>query len=81
MEIRYSKTFIKSLSNLDKRYRQNILTSIEGLIKIPPEGDIKPLKGYNNTNRLRVGKYRILFRIIDDTLFIDSLGSRGDIYK
>ena len=81
MEIRYSKTFIKSLSNLDKRYRQNILTSIEGLIKIPPEGDIKPLKGYNNTNRLRVGKYRILFRIIDNTLFIDSLGSRGDIYK
>ncbi len=81
MEIKYSKTFIKSLSNLDKRYRQNILTSIEGLIKIPPEGDIKPLKGYNNTNRLRVGKYRILFRIIDDTLFIDSLGSRGDIYK
>lgn len=81
MEIKYSKTFIKSLSNLDKRYRQNILTSIEGLIKIPPEGDIKPLKGYNNTNRLRVGKYRILFRIIDNTLFIDSLGSRGDIYK
>lgn len=81
MEIKYSKTFIKSLSNLDKRYRQNILTSIEGLIKIPPEGDIKPLKGYNNTNRLRVGKYRILFRIIDDTLFIDSLGSRGNIYK
>lgn len=81
MEIKYSKTFIKSLSNLDKRYRQNILTSIEGLIKIPPEGDIKPLKGYNNTNRLRVSKYRILFRIIDDTLFIDSLGSRGNIYK
>ena len=81
MEIKYSKTFIKALSLLDKRYRVNILSAIEGLTKIPPEGDIKLLKGYNGTKRLRVGKYRVLFRIIENTLFIDDLGSRGDIYK
>ena len=81
MEIKYSKSFLKSLSALDKRYKLNVLTSIEGLTRVPPEGDIKPLKGYDDTNRLRIGKYRILFRVIDGILFIDSLGSRGDIYK
>ena len=82
LNIKYSKAFIKALSALDKRYKINVLNAIEGLAKIPPEGDIKLLKGYNDhTCRLRVGKYRILFRIIDNTVFIDDLGSRGDIYK
>ncbi|MEG2286157.1 MAG: type II toxin-antitoxin system RelE/ParE family toxin [Eubacterium sp.] len=55
---------------------------IEGLTKEPPEGDIKQMKGYkDSTCRLRIGKYRIIYRYIQDTLCVEDINSRGDIYK
>lgn len=86
MDIIYSKSAIKLLKELDVRLRTSILNKIKGLSKIPPEGDIKQLKGYSdNYLRLRVGKYRIIFKhIIKDNnkyIAIVDIGSRGDIYK
>ncbi len=47
--------------------------------------DIKTFhsKEYDDIYRLRIGKYRAIFRIIDDKLvvFVLNIGSRGDIYK
>ena len=45
--------------------------------------DIKSLKSHENMFRLRIGKYRAIFQILDDTLilYVISAGSRGDIYK
>ncbi len=47
--------------------------------------DIKVFNGFKYTDmyRLRIGKYRAIFRIIDDELmvFVFDVGSRGDIYK
>lgn len=53
---------------------------------MPPEGDIKILQGYDDGRmRLRVGKYRIIYRYDIDNqlkiLYIIDIGSRGDIYK
>ncbi len=47
------------------------------------ELDIKQLKGYDNTFRLRVGKYRIIYEIYKNELIIILAdgGSRGGIYK
>ena len=44
------------------------------------------MQGYNDgTMRLRVGKYRVIFRYDKDgaleILYIIDIGSRGDIYK
>lgn len=52
----------------------------------PPKGDIRPLKGYKDgRQRLRVGKYRVIFRYTQEgkveILVIMEIGSRGDIYK
>jgi len=59
-----------------------ILNALDTLISNPSILDIKPLKGRPEL-RLRVGKYRILFR--EDTekqvYVITAIGSRGDIYK
>ncbi len=33
------------------------------------------------TYRLRVGKFRILLRMDEKSLFVDKLDTRGDIYK
>ena len=45
---------------------------------------IKKLRGaFLNTYRLRIGKYRAIFRIINSNLvvYVIEIGARGDIYK
>lgn len=81
MEILYKKSAVKFLKSTDKGIRNQILSDIQGLIKIPPEGDIKILQGRADEYRLKSGKYRILYRYEDNELVILDIGSRGDIYK
>ncbi len=46
--------------------------------------DIKPMEGYpGNTYRLRIGKYRVLYSVDNETkkVRITSVQHRGDAYK
>ena len=86
MKIIYSRNALKFLSKLEKKSVVRIRTAIEGLTRQPPEGDIKPMQGYSDgRNRLRVGAWRVIYRIDRDDLieilFIIDIGNRGDIYK
>lgn len=75
------------MESLDKSTRDKITNGIHRI----PQGDIKPLVGYNDgRKRLRIGKYRVIFiedeRTDDDgnvekTVAVLDIGSRGDIYK
>ena len=84
--IRYSKKSLKFLSKLDDRSVTRIRTAINGLLSVPPEGDIKPMQGYNDgRKRLRVGHWRVVYRYDQEgaieILLIIEIGNRGDIYK
>ena len=86
MVIKYSKNALKYLARADKPTVKRIREAIEGLTLTPPEGDIKLLQGYSDgRQRLRVGKYRVLFRFTSDNqieiVYIIDIGARGDIYK
>lgn len=86
MEIRYDKVAIKYLQGLPPKLRDSIREAIKGLTQKPPKGDIRPMQGYKDGRyRLRVGKYRIIYRFTKDmeveVLIIMEIGSRGDIYK
>jgi len=86
MNITYSKQAAKAINALDSPIKQNVKARIEGLTEAPPQGDIKPLQGYSDgRQRLRVGKYRIVYRYEvennEKVLYIMDIGSRGDIYK
>ncbi len=86
MLIRYSKNALRFLSKLDKNSVTRIRNAIDGLLHIPPEGDVKLLKGYDDTRkRLRVGSWRIIFKYVAENkleiLYIIDIGNRGDIYK
>jgi len=81
MEIRLSKQAIKELDKMDDKTAKRILDGIRGLAETPPRGDIKPLQGVKNKSRLRVGSYRILFKIEENEIHITDIGTRGDIYK
>ncbi|MFD3449506.1 type II toxin-antitoxin system RelE/ParE family toxin [Microbacteriaceae bacterium 4G12] len=57
--------------------------TLKGLLQVPPAGDIKNMKGYEELYRLRIGTFRILFNINYDEkiIYIQAIGNRGDIYK
>jgi mRNA interferase RelE/StbE len=66
--------------------KQRIKSGIEGLLELPPKGDIKQMQGFNPpAYRLRIGRYRIIYEYtnigVDQVLLIKDIGSRGDIYK
>ena len=63
MEVRYSRDALKFLARLDQKSVERIRLAIQGLTQTPPEGDIKPMQGYNdNRKRLRVGGWRVIFK-------------------
>lgn len=73
----------KFLAKQDRPTQKQILQALEGLEKIPPEGDIKPMKGHPGLYRLRVGTYRAVY-VIDHSeqiVYVRVIGNRGDIYK
>jgi len=82
MEIVLSKRATKALEGLDGPTRYRIKQGMLGI----PKGDIKPLLGHSDgRQRLRIGKYRIVFCYMvennEEMLYIMDIGSRGDIYK
>ena len=76
----YDKPAVKFLKRQSKDTQQRIVSAIH---KLPDAGDIKPLSGYVNLFRLRVGGFRVIYPIENDMLIIRVLeiGNRGNIYK
>lgn len=86
MIIKFKKKATKAIEQMDKPTKQRIKNAIIGLTLSPPQGDIKPMRGYTDGRmRLRVGQYRIIYRYDNDgtveVLLILDIGARGDIYK
>jgi len=77
MNVLLSKKAETYLSSLPPRIALNII----GRIKKIPGGDIKPLFGRKGEYRLRVGKYRIIFFIENENVYIVKVDTRGDVYK
>jgi len=70
--------YFERLNTADKN---RIRAAFANLSKEPPEGDIKPLVGQSGYFRLRVGSFRALFRIEDDTIIVTNIDPRGQAYK
>ncbi len=56
---------------------------IEAIMKLPDNGDIKPMSGHKNLYRLRIGDYRVLYTVNGNLLiiYVLAVGNRGDVYK
>ncbi len=86
MEIKYSDKAVKQLTRIrkgDKKSAEMILEKIEAYSE-NPEGsfDVKVLKGkFEDLLRLRVGKYRIIFEIIEGTMYIYEVKHRKEAYE
>jgi mRNA interferase RelE/StbE len=71
----------KRLARIPNPERRRILTAIDALHS-GLSGDIKPMKGREEW-RLRIGDWRVLLDIKKEkkTIYVLSVGSRGDVYK
>lgn len=83
----YRITFIRSarkeLASLDKSTVSRIFSKIEGLSKQPHPRGSRKLEGAADLWRIRVGTYRVVYRILDEELVIEIVGvrHRRDAYR
>ena len=77
MNILYHKQAVKAIERLDATSKKRISNAILKL----PEGDIKRLRGYINLYRLRIGDWRVLFAINENSIIIEDVLPRGGAYK
>jgi len=82
-EIVITKEASKYLARQTSSTRARILQAIRGLATNLPKSDIRPMEGDPGALRLKVGPFRVLFRLDkpEKVIYIEAIGPRGDIYK
>jgi mRNA interferase RelE/StbE len=80
MEVIIKGKALKELSKLDKAQANKILDAVENLANYPDVRNIKKLKNHTQTHRLRVGDYRVLFDIEDNSIIVGRIRHRQKAY-
>jgi mRNA interferase RelE/StbE len=78
-KIIWDKKARDKLEKLETPFAQRIILKVRELSENPFSKDIKKLQG-ENSFRLRVGDYRVIFDIIRDAIIILNVGHRKNIY-
>jgi mRNA interferase RelE/StbE len=80
MKIEIRKSAIKDLKKIDNPIKSNLHKKILELQNFPDITNIKKLTNFEPAYRLRVGDYRILFDVFDETIIIARVLHRKDSY-
>jgi len=78
--IEWKEHALQNIEKLENSIARRIVKKVEELSENPFSKDIKRLKGSNDF-RLRVGDYRVIFFIKQDTIQILKVGHRKNIYE
>jgi mRNA interferase RelE/StbE len=72
----------KQLNDFPQQQRKRLISAIRLLADEPRPSGVKKLKGYDKTYRIRVGDYRVIYKIEDQEKLILLLSSthRKDAY-
>ncbi len=81
MKINIRKSAIKDLGKIDYKNKEQIHSKIGELKNFPSISNVKKLTNFEPAYRLRVGDYRILFDVSDNTIEIGRVLHRKDSYK
>ena len=81
MRVELTRDGEKGYAKLNQPMLGRINDAIDELRQELPEGDIKPLKGYGNSYRFRVGGYRILFHEEGGVRYVFKIAPRGEAYR
>jgi len=82
MKIEFGTKALKFLSKLEKVSKERVFKRIKELDEDPFPSDVKKLKGEKDVYRIRIGDFRVLYRIIpeDDTILIFRVDRRSRVY-
>lgn len=80
--IEFTRRAARDLERFDRRARLRIVEAVAGLGIDPRPAGVKKLKGEDNAWRIRVGDYRVIYEIHDNSVLIVvfRVGHRRDIY-
>ena len=81
MKINIRASAIRDLKRINKKDKIAIHSGILNLEKFPDISNVKKLTNFEPAYRLRVGNYRILFDVLDDSIDIGRVLHRKDSYK
>ena len=81
--IEFAKSAVKDLRGIDRKAVPRILVAVEALADDPRPPRSKKLVGSRNTYRIRIGDYRVIYKIHDGQLSIDviRIRKRGEVYR
>jgi len=83
MKVYFSRKAARDFKRLPSEVRQRVRKAIITLYETPFPRGVKKLKGFSNTYRLRVGDYRIVYKILWDKneIWILRIAHRREVYK
>jgi len=85
MNTAYRKRFLKELSKLPAEYRAKIedfiFKELPGAKTIAESGKLERIKGYPGYYKVRFGSYRVGLKFENDTLILERVLHRKEIYK
>ena len=79
-DIDFKPKAVKDLRSLPKQIQSKILEKIQ-LMENDLAGDVKKLTNFTPEYRLRVGNYRVLFEIENESIVIYRVKSRDKAYQ
>ncbi len=73
----------RQMRSLPRAIAERIDAAVRALASEPRPPGCRQMAGYHNTYRLRIGDYRILYRIHDDVLvvLVVRVGHRREVYR
>ncbi|MGB3757889.1 MAG: type II toxin-antitoxin system RelE/ParE family toxin [Rivularia sp. (in: cyanobacteria)] len=79
----FSKIARKQFQKLPLDVQERIQTKINELVIEPRPNGVKKLQGEENSYRIRVGDYRVIYDIFDDTLLVTVIRvkHRSQVYR
>ena len=82
-KIKITEQAYKNYVKINEPYKSSIRDSIDKLGDLGlNDSNIKPLSGeFKGYYRKRLGSYRIVFNIVNDTITIISIAHRKEVYK
>lgn len=81
--LQFSESAARSLEELPARQQLRISQKIDALSQNPYPPGHRKLKGEERSYRIRVGDYRVVYEVFEETVFILVLriGHRKDVYR
>ncbi|THV21254.1 type II toxin-antitoxin system RelE/ParE family toxin [Glycomyces paridis] len=87
--VEFNEEAQKQLAKLDKPVRTRVVLALDKLQSNPRPDGVKKLKGHDDRWRIRVGDWRVVYRIDDGVLIVIvigigigiGIGHRSSVYK